>query len=166
MDSEGARRKRMKEITEAGPSEASLINAIMYEAFWEYRNDSPPSGAIQETTESIQAEMEQGERAAVWWKDGKAAAMIRFRPEEDYMYFHRLSVRPSQRGNGAAAALIRWVEKAAAEEQFKGIYCKVRASTPQNVRMYQRMGYETVREYTAEKEGLPSFGVVVMAKLL
>jgi ribosomal protein S18 acetylase RimI-like enzyme len=58
------------------------------------------------------------------------------------------------------------VEKAAAEEQFKGIYCKVRASTPQNVRMYQRMGYETVREYTAEKEGLPSFGVVVMAKLL
>lgn len=156
----------MKEITEAGPSEAALINAIMYEAFWEYRNESPPSGAIQETTEAIQAEMEQGERAAVWWKDGEAAAMIRFRPEENYIYFHRLSVRPSHRGNGAAAALVRWVEKTAAEEQFEGVYCKVRASTPQNVRMYLRMGYGTVREYTAEKEGQPAFGVVVMAKLL
>ena len=156
----------MKEILEAGPSEAALINAIMYEAFWEYRNESPPSGAIQETTEAIQAEMEQGERAAVWWKDGEAAAMIRFRPEKNYIYFHRLSVRPSYRGNGAAAALVRWVEEAALKEKFEGVYCKVRASTPQNVQMYLRMGYEKVREYTAEKEGQPPFGVVVMAKLL
>ncbi|GEK57562.1 GNAT family N-acetyltransferase [Marinococcus halophilus] len=156
----------MKEITEAGPAEAALINSIMYEAFWEYRNEQPPSGAIQETTEAIQAGLEQGERAAVWWKDGKAAAMIRFRAEEEYIYFHRLSVRPAYRGNGAAADLVSWVEEAAAAEQFEGVYCKVRASTPQNVLMYQRMGYETVREYTAEKEGLPPFGVVVMAKRL
>lgn len=156
----------MKEIKEAKPSEAALINAIMYEAFWEYRNETPPSGAIEETTEAIQSGLEQGERAAVWWKDGVAAAMIRFRAEEEYVYFHRLSVRPSYRGHGAAAALVRWVEEAAAEEHFKGVYCKVRGSTPGNIRMYERMGYGTVREYTAEKEGQPPFGVVVMEKLL
>ncbi|MDZ5784420.1 GNAT family N-acetyltransferase [Marinococcus luteus] len=156
----------MKEIKEAKPSEAALINAIMHEAFWEYRNETPPSGAIEETTEAIQSGLEQGERAAVWWKDGEAAAMIRFRAEEEYIYFHRLSVRPSYRGHGAAAALVHWVEETAAEEHFKGVYCKVRASTPGNIRMYERMGYGTVREYTAEKEGKPPFGVVVMEKML
>ncbi|RSL29393.1 GNAT family N-acetyltransferase [Salibacterium salarium] len=152
-------------IIEANPEEAETVRIVMQSAFEEYKQDSPPSGAMEETTESIQkAVQNQEETAAVCYIDNTAVGVVRMREEEDSMYFFRLSVLPEKRGNGIGMALVQWVEKKAASLGKTTVYCKVRASTPQNVKRYERLGYYIFDRYIVEKPDKPAFKVISMKK--
>ncbi|SFP86159.1 GNAT family N-acetyltransferase [Salibacterium halotolerans] len=152
-------------IEEVHAIDAETVKYVMQRAFAEYNNDPVPSGAMQETTESIQASIAGGEEtAAVCSIENRPVGIVRVREEDGALYFFRLSVLPEERGNGIAAALIRWVESKALQLEKEIVFCKVRASTPHNVRRYERLGYHIYDTFTVDRPEWPSFDVVSMKK--
>ncbi|MDQ0300007.1 GNAT superfamily N-acetyltransferase [Salibacterium salarium] len=152
-------------IVEAKPEEAETVRIVMQSAFEEYKNDSPPSGAMEETTESIKiAVRNKEETVAVCYMNDNPAGIVRVKEDGAALYFFRLSVLPDKRGKGIGRALVRWVEDKAIMLGKPTVYCKVRASTPQNVKRYEEMGYTIFDRYTVEKPGKPAFKVISMKK--
>ncbi|MFZ4452937.1 GNAT family N-acetyltransferase [Salibacterium aidingense] len=156
--------KTMK-IVEVNSSEAETVRLLMQRAFKEYNNDCPPSGAMEETTDLIQTSIaSREETAAVCYVEERAVGVVRVREEEDSLYFFRLSVPPEERGHGVGTALIRWAEKKTVQLGKQTVYCKVRGSTPQNVKRYERLGYHIFDTYTVDKPEWPAFKVISMKK--
>ncbi|RIE03715.1 GNAT family N-acetyltransferase [Cohnella faecalis] len=143
------------EIREAGEEEAGTIHALMMGAFEEYRAAVPPSSALSETVESIREAIRNGsESAAILYEDDKAAAMVRFRMEEDSIYFFRLSVLPARRRRGYAKKLIQWIEQRGVGQGKLYSRCKVRQSVQNNMVLYQDRGYEIIdQELVVRPEG-------------
>ncbi|MGY4691280.1 GNAT family N-acetyltransferase [Salibacterium sp. K-3] len=152
-------------IVEAAPAEAEIVKVVMQRAFAEYSSEAVPSGAMNETTASIQASIaNEEETAALCYVGTRAAGVVRVKEEEEALYFFRLSVPPEERGSGIGTALIRWVESKALQLKKETVYCKVRASTPHNVRRYERLGYHIYDTYTVERPDWPAFDVIAMKK--
>ena len=109
--------------TDDSASIAGLINA----AFAEYRPWLvPPSGALEETLATIAADFARAYGAAIAERDGEPCACVLFRPEGADLYFGRLSVRPVNRGNGPAEALVAFVEDEARVRGCPGVALEVR----------------------------------------
>ncbi|WP_252311258.1 GNAT family N-acetyltransferase [Sinobaca sp. H24] len=154
----------MIEIKKAGASQAGTIKKIMHEAFEEYNRFDPPSGAMKETEESISHSLtEEREWAAVLYENGSPLGMVRVKEEETRLYFMRLSVVPEARGRGYAKALIDWVETEAENAGKSEVYCKVRCTTEDNIRRYEKLGYEVYHTLTVTRLGTP-FDIVAMSK--
>lgn len=143
------------EIREAGEEEASTIHSLMMGAFEEYRATVPPSSALSETVESIREAIRNGsESAAILYEDDKAAAMVRYRMEEDAISFFRLSVLPARRRRGYAKKLIQWIEQRGVGTGKLFSRCKVRQTVQNNIVLYQDRGYEiTDQELVVRPEG-------------
>ncbi|MCD9024094.1 GNAT family N-acetyltransferase [Cohnella silvisoli] len=132
-------------IREATPEDADTIHTLMHIAFEEFRTAIPPSGALEETSESIlEALRDQGESAAILYEDDTATAMVRFKYIDDAIYFFRLSVIPPRRRRGYARQLIKWIEKQGVTKGMNISRCRVRQSVQNNLVLYQDMGYEIV----------------------
>ncbi|MBB6730998.1 GNAT family N-acetyltransferase [Cohnella sp. CBP 2801] len=127
----------------------------MMEAFEEYRAAVPPSSALDETVDSIREALESGqEEAVILTEDGIPAAMVRYRYEEDAIYFFRLSVIPPRRKRGYARRLIQWVEQRGRSKGLPISRCKVRQSVSRNLMLYENMGYEVKdQELVVRPEG-------------
>lgn len=131
------------EIREAGPEDAEVVHSLMLEAFEEYRAAVPPSSALDETVESVREALESGgESAVILYEDDIPAAMVRYRLEEDAIYFFRLSVAPPRRKRGYARQLVEWVERKGRSQGLSFSRCKVRQSVHRNLVLYENMGYE------------------------
>lgn len=131
------------EIREAGAEDAEVVHSLMLEAFEEYRAAVPPSSALDETAESVREALESGgESAVILYEDDIPAAMVRYRFEEDAIYFFRLSVAPPRRKRGYARQLVEWVERKGRSQGLSFSRCKVRQSVHRNLVLYENMGYE------------------------
>ncbi|GIO14195.1 hypothetical protein J19TS2_37500 [Cohnella xylanilytica] len=131
------------EIREAGAEDAEVVHFLMLEAFEEYRAAVPPSSALDETAESVREALESGgESAVILYEDDIPAAMVRYRFEEDAIYFFRLSVAPPRRKRGYARQLVEWVERKGRSQGLSFSRCKVRQSVHRNLVLYENMGYE------------------------
>ncbi|CAM3630598.1 GNAT family N-acetyltransferase [Cohnella lubricantis] len=143
------------EIREAGAEDAAIVHGIMLEAFEEYRAAVPPSSALSETEESVREGLaSKNESAAILSEDGIPAAIVRYRLEEDAIYFFRLSVRPARRKRGYARQLLEWIEMRGRSQGRELSRCKVRQSVSRNLVLYENMGYEiTNQELVVRPEG-------------
>lgn len=132
-------------IREATPEDAETIHSLMLIAFEEYKDAVPPSSALEETEEAIaEALREERESAAILYEDDTAIAMVRFKYEDDRIYFFRLSVIPARRRRGYAKQLVKWIEKQGITKGMNVSRCRVRQSINNNLGLYQDMGYEIV----------------------
>lgn len=143
------------EIREAEAGDAEIVQRLMMEAFEEYRAAVPPSSALSETVESVREALEtKSESAAILTEDGIPAAMVRYRLEDNAIYFFRLSVRPARRKRGYARRLIEWIETRGRSQGLEISRCKVRQSVSRNLVLYENMGYEvTNQELVVRPEG-------------
>lgn len=153
-------------ISTATITDAPVIHSLMISAFTKYKNDTPPSSALDETIESIEAALEAGEQALICHDEGKPAGMVRFTIEGEMLYFFRLSVLPEKQGRGIAKKLLDQLEQVATQRQMNEIQCKVRASLPQNIRLYESIGYEVFEEQLLDRGAGPKIPIVSMRKKL
>lgn len=129
---------------EDAPEIARLVN----EAFAEYRPWLvPPSGALAETAETIAAELSGIYGAFLAEIAGEPAGCVLFRSEGDDLYFGRLSVPPSRRGQGIATVLVDAVEREAIEQGRPGVVLSVRIALPANQRLFARLGYAQIARH-------------------
>jgi ribosomal protein S18 acetylase RimI-like enzyme len=147
-------------------SDAPLIHDLMMKAFAEYKDELPPSSALEETIGSISAALNDDERALISYVDGDAVGMVRFRLNENGVYFYRLSVIPEKQGRGMAKKIIKSLEDYAIQNGNKSIQCKVRMTVPKNLQLYSSIGYSIYDEEVVVKPNGVDIKVVSMKKQL
>lgn len=137
-----AGRPEALELRLAEPHEASLVHAVMADAFSEYRETGIPTGAFDETEEYVAGLLKEGtELAGLCFLDGQAVGSVRFCHKGEGLYFRRLAVRRAYQGRGIAKALLSWLEEYAREAGEACVWCRVRANIPRNVELYRSVGY-------------------------
>ncbi|WP_339226388.1 hypothetical protein NSQ77_12720 [Oceanobacillus sp. FSL K6-2867] len=70
-------------INSAAISVATLIHELMIEAFIEYKNEIPPTSALDETVQSVSDALEKGEKALIASEENKPVGMVRFQLKND-----------------------------------------------------------------------------------
>jgi len=142
-----------------------IVHRLMREAFEEYRFLDVPSSALTEPfVQLIDAYKNGKEHAVLCVVDGVALGSARFKTKEQSIYFSRLSVTPSARGKGIAKAMLAWLEEYAVEQGKEKIECLVRATLPENIRLYSSIGYVVVNEEIVTNPNGFSVNVVAMEK--
>ncbi|MEO4053066.1 GNAT family N-acetyltransferase [Solibacillus sp. CAU 1738] len=147
-------------------NDALAIRHVMLQAFSEYADDPQPSSALYETEQTITLDLQRGARAFLGKIDGQPVAMVRFTVNESYLYFYRLSVVPNHQGKGLAKKLLATLEDYAQRNNLSEIQCKVRASVPKNIDLYESVGYEIIaNEQSTNPLGM-TMNVVTMKKTI
>lgn len=151
----------------ATPADAETLVALVHGAFVEYRNVlDPPPGGLNETPDSVRAQMAAGTRVLIAEQNGAPAGCVFYTPHgnEGFVYLGRLSVSPAFRRRGIGNALL-----AAVEEQARALgYARTRLGTrvvlTQKQAWYERLGYRVIAEKS--HPGRPGPTYLVMEKVL
>ena len=151
-------------IAFAKTTDAPIIHDLMIQAFMKYKNEVPPSSALEETEQSVSAALDDGEQAIICFMDDKPVGMVRFLVKEDCVYFYRLAVIPERQGQGIAKKILKALEAYALEQGKSLIQCKVRMTVPKNIALYQSVGYEIYDEEVVYKPDGATVKVVAMMK--
>jgi len=118
-------------------SDAPLIHDLMIKAFTKYKDDVPPSSALEETVESIANALIEGEKGLIAYLDENPVGMVRFQLQENGICFYRLSVIPEERSKGIGKALLSKLEVLAKQKAISTVSCKVRFTADQNIALYE-----------------------------
>jgi len=132
----------------------------------EYEHATPPSSALNETLESIEQAMKNGEQAFIGYINEQPVAMVRFTLSTKGIYFFRLSVIPEKQGRGLAKALIEELEQFACTKGKMISECKVQMSVPRNIELYRSLGYVVTKEDKEENRNGFAISVATMEKQL
>ena len=146
--------------------DAALLHGIMQQAFAEYRHDASPSSALGESTDSIKLELHNGMRAFVWQHQQQTVAMVKTQWRHDVLYFARLAVLPSARGQGHAKHMLMALAQLALAHGYTAMECKVRAEVSRNVALYQGLGFVCAASETVHKENGTAVPTLTMRKAL
>ncbi|WP_257350700.1 GNAT family N-acetyltransferase [Pseudalkalibacillus decolorationis] len=147
-------------------SDALLIHDLMIKAFMEYKDEVPPSSALEETVQSISTALKDGEQGLIGYIDDEPVGMIRFQLKENGVYFYRLSVIPEKQGQGIAKKILKSLEDYANKKEIPTILCKVRMTVPKNIKLYSSIGYSIYNEEVVYKPNGINIKVVSMMKQL
>lgn len=146
--------------------DAGIIHDLMIRAFSVYKDETPPSSALDETVESILSAINEGEQGLICFIDQEPVGMVRFRITELGCYFYRLSVLPEKQGLGIGKKLLASLEQYAIQNHVKELSCKVRMSIQKNIRLYQSIGFEIDTEEVSLNPNLKPVKVALMKKQL
>ena len=150
----------------AEASDAPLIHNLMIKAFIEYKNEIPPSSALEETVQTISTALEDGEKALICYIGDQPIGMVRFRLKGNCVYFYRLSIIPEKQGQGIAKELVNALDDYAKQNEKPTIRCKVRMTVPKNIKLYKSIGYRIFDEEVVHKPNGVTIKVVSMEKQL
>ena len=155
------------DIRLASEKEIEIVHNLMLEAFEEYRSLDVPSSALNEPMEQLINSIKSGsEQALLSFVEGRPLGSLRFTFKEEGLYFSRLSVAPNARGKGIAKSMLESLERYAIEKGIKKIECRVRASIPKNISLYEAMGYVISKEEVVTNPNGLLVNTVVMEKIL
>ncbi|MGG1220071.1 GNAT family N-acetyltransferase [Priestia endophytica] len=153
-------------INLATTSDATVIHDLMIKAFMEYKNETPPSSALDETVKSVSDALGKGEKALIAFEENKPVGMVRFQLKKEGLYFYRLSVIPEKQGKGIAKKILKSLEDYANKIDVSLTLCKVRMSVQKNIQLYSSMGYAVYDEEVVHKQNGINIKIVSMRKEL
>ena len=140
--------------------DAAAAAALIRAAFADQGGStSPPSSALNETSEIVAQKLGQGGGLAAE-VDGELAGLVLYAPDGDALYLGRLAVAPHRRGEGLAAWLMRAVEAEARRLGFARTRLRVRLELPENRRLFARLGYQQAATGAHAGFTRPTFAVL------
>jgi ribosomal protein S18 acetylase RimI-like enzyme len=154
------------EIRFAKVSDAPLIHDLMMNAFMIYKDEAPPSSALEETVQSVAAALKEGEQCIIVVVNHVPVGMVRYQFIKDGLYFYRLSVIPEKQGQGIAKNLLKSLEEYALNVGVHTLLCKVRMTVPKNIYLYSSIGYTIYNEEVVHKPNGIKIKVASMQKNL
>lgn len=150
----------------AKTTDAPIIHDLMIQAFTAYKNEVPPSSALEETIQSVSKALHNDEQAFISYMNATPVGMVRFHIKENCVYFYRLSVIPEKQGQGIAKELLKSLETYALEQEKSIVKCKVRMAAPKNIALYHSIGYKIYDEEILSRPHGVTLKVVSMMKYL
>ena len=125
-------------------TQVSTLLGVIRAAYAEYDGRlTPPSGAHDETIDTLAAKLRSGE-GALAWQGNNAAGSVLFEPRDQSLYLGRLAVPPAYRRRGIGALLVAYVEQQAIARGLKQITLGVRLQLPENTAFYTKLGYDVI----------------------
>lgn len=144
---------RGRTVRELTPEDAPVVREVMQAAFAEYTTPDFSYGTERETDASIRTELEGAGRALGIFDGDAPVAVVKMHPDagSDLLYFWRLSVLPSYRGQGLSGHLITALAALARTEGFAGLACNVVPRHAGLTEVYRRHGMRLIgeEEFTA-----------------
>ena len=141
--------------------DAPLIYEITRAAFDQFRGRlDPPSGVLDETVETLSESAFQPDHGATLaFMDDMPAGALRWSvaPLRQHLYVGRVAVLPAYRRQGVASALMKWADAHARALGLPAVQFGVRLQAPENIRFYQRLGYEIVSQEHHHGYNHPTF---------
>ncbi|MEK3936923.1 GNAT family N-acetyltransferase [Sporosarcina sp. FSL W7-1349] len=153
-------------IHSAISTDAAVIHDVMIQAFMVYKNETPPSSALEETVQSIADAMRTGENALIAYEENEPVGMVRFQLTEEGLYFFRLSVLPDKQGKGIAKMMLKTLEDRAKEQGMPAMLCKVRMAVAKNIQLYKSIGYRICEEESIQRPNGVTLPIMLMKKVL
>lgn len=146
--------------------DAYLLWELMQDAFSKYEGEAVPPTALQETPDFIQQEIETGEQSFIIMEgEGTPVGMVRYRINDNYLSFFRMSIRRRHQAKGYAKKLLIELEKEALRNRLSYMKCRIRSATLLNVPLYINLGYRQCGEEQLERNGVP-FTIALLEKPL
>src|SRR5699024_6309770 len=106
------------------------------------------------------------EQVFLYFDEGIPVGSIRFKVEQQTLYFFRLAVIPNYRGKKIARKLIQQLESYAQMNQLSRLICKVRMEVPRNIHLYESNGFKMVAKEMLPKPNGLEIPVATMEKPL
>lgn len=129
------------EIRSSASEDVSEMVKLIHAAFEKYRGKlNPPTGAHNETVQSIQSELTKG-GAFIAESNRKLVGCVLWANQGKNLYFGRLAVLPEYRNHGIGSKLIHAIEQKASGIGCSGLLIKVRTSLPELVVYYSGKGF-------------------------
>jgi len=151
----------------AEENDVVTAHRLMLEAFEEYQHIEVPSSALNESLSSVYEKYLNGtEKILLCLIDEKPQGTMRFKVGEDALYFMRVSVSPTARGNRLATTMLNWLEEYALQLNLSKLKCRVRMSLPKNILLYESLGYFITKKETVINPNGYEVKTVVMEKAL
>ncbi len=131
-------------IREAITADTATLATLIEAAFAEYRGRlDPPSGAHDETTESLTHRLAGG-GAFLAVSEGAPLGCVFYEPGDGYVHASRLAVLPAYRSRGLGRALLEAVEGRARAAGVPRTRLGVRIALERQRAYYERLGYRAV----------------------
>lgn len=123
------------------------MHRIMQTAFAEYIGKlNPASPCHTETVGDVAKAIHHG-GAILAWMDGVPVGSARYSIYPDGFYVGRVSVLPSYRGLHIASVMMDYLEGLATGAGCARMQLQSRLNLPQNIALYERMGYAITSQY-------------------
>jgi ribosomal protein S18 acetylase RimI-like enzyme len=142
------------------------IIQVLHAAYKRYECDPIPSSALLETEHTIIENLQHGITIFSAKLRGEVVGIVKYQDTNEGAYFSRLAVLPSFQGQGIASKLIHFLTKHAHSKKHQTIYCKVRKSEPDNVRLYKKSGFFITKEEHTKNPNEVGMDVYTMHKII
>ncbi|MGG1679458.1 GNAT family N-acetyltransferase [Neobacillus sp. NRS-1170] len=153
------------EIRIGNEDEIVIAHQLMKEAFEEYRYLDVPSSAVNEPIDILRKSFQNGSESFILcFLDEVPVGSLRYRLQDDSIYFSRVSVPPFARRKGIAKSMLKWLENYATKQGKNKAECKVRAGLSHNVRFYESIGYVITKEEIVKNPNGFEVKTVIMEK--
>ncbi|WP_232664982.1 GNAT family N-acetyltransferase [Pseudonocardia sp. TRM90224] len=144
-------------VRPADHADSVVIAQTIRGAFAEYRaNLVPESAALRETPESISTELRGRSDALLAERAREVLGCVMVKPVDCDLYFGRLAVRTSARGQGVGRLLVAAVEDLARRSGRAGVRLEVRLQLVSNQRFFSALGYREVSRSAHEGFSYPT----------
>ncbi len=151
-------------MTVLTPVDAAQVLATIHAAFAvQSARTDPPSGALQETLASIEAQLTIGGGAGVRAGTGLAAVVL-WREKENGLYLGRLAVHPRYRRRGLARTLLAAAEAEARRRNLPRLHLGTRLALAETSALFTSCGFVATGLET--HPGYPAPTSVAMEKWL
>ena len=133
-------------VRPAGPDDAPTVHEITQAAFAGYGTLDPPSGALQETVETVAADLERYGGLLAYDADDHPVGALRFARFDGLFAVRRVAVVPALQGRGVGRLLLQRAEVDAAVVGERELRLGVRHQLVDNRGYWRRRGYEPVAD--------------------
>jgi GNAT superfamily N-acetyltransferase len=147
-------------LREATAADIPTLLWLIHNAFAEYEGQlDPPSGAHNETAETLSNALHSGS-AALASINGEIAGCVFYYPKDEYVYIGRLAVLPAFRRFGVGRRLMKYAEQRAGDVGFRRVQIGVRLALPHLHAYYEGLGYSRVRDESHPGYERPTYTVM------
>jgi N-acetylglutamate synthase-like GNAT family acetyltransferase len=136
----------------ANPGDATEISRILLEAFGVYRRFYTDE-AFEQVTPSPELVKDRYVEGPIWVAelDGEAVGTVSVIKEPEGLYVRSMAVSPEKQGRGVGHKLLEAVDEYAAGTDQERIFLYTTYFVPGAKEMYEKHGYERVRDTTADE---------------
>lgn len=136
----------------ATPEDAEAISNVLYEAFGVYRENYTPEAfeVVTPKADEIAGRFAEGPQW-VAETDGDVVGTVSLTTEPEGLYIRSMAVHPKAQGNGVGHKLLDAVDEFAATTDIGRIFLYTTYFVPGAKEMYEKHGFEWVRDTTAEE---------------
>lgn len=139
-------------IRPATPEDAESISKVLFEAFGVYRENYTPE-AFEVVTPKADEVAGRFAEGPMWVAEmeGDVVGTVSLTTEQEGLYIRSMAVSPNAQGNGAGHKLLDAVDEFAATTDNERIFLYTTYFVPGAKEMYEKHGFEWVRDTTAEE---------------